>query len=98
MNININDFINGFSGFSNMSSTIYNIKVWLGDAIVENKKINMADFMAQQQFASAVHQLYNEKSPMKVRMSFDDYGEDNKLIENYIEYENVAWTNAHKNN
>jgi len=84
----------GFNPFE-QDETDYSLKVYLGDAIVNQG--NVQGWMgAQQNMAQMVQQIANERQPMKVSCSRNYYKWDGSLMhEEYLEFSNKIWDNAH---
>ena len=82
-----------FNGFGDVIS--YTIKVWVGDALVEHKTMNLPSGIAEQQFKQTVQQLANEKAPMKVEYSYQTEVVNSDNIDS-ISFTNALWDKAHK--
>jgi len=90
MNINMNNGMFGIFG----EPVEYSMKVWIGDAIVENKKFQMPSNMARQQFEQLVRQLVSDKQPMKLEFlcKTDVVGSENI---DTLTFTNKIWDKAH---
>lgn len=88
----------GFNPFEQMQqdTTEYTLKVYLGDAVVNQGTIQ-GRMGAQQNMMQIIQQLSNERQPMKAVCSRNYYKWDGSLLhEETLEFSNKVWDNAHK--
>ena len=76
--------------------TEYNLKLYLGDAIVNQGTVN-GWMVAQQNVQQMIMQIVNEKQPMKVVCSRNYHKWDGSILhEEQLTFSNKIWDNAHK--
>lgn len=91
-----------FGGFGNMffESVRYNLKIWVGDALVENKTFETAPQIAEQQFKQIIQDLANNPSPMKAEISCNtasDYIQNHDIYHyDALIFTNKPWDNSHQ--
>jgi len=96
MVINLNDAFgfNPFRGQELDEPADYEIKIWLGNILIDHQIISAPTLIAQQQFEQISRQLANDIRPMKLEFTYPTEVYDSNNIDSWT-FTNKIWDNAH---
>jgi glutamate formiminotransferase len=90
--MNLDDFIPFVQFYDNDFNELVTVEVQLGNQIIQKQQ--MPILFASQEFPQLIKQMAQDKRPLKISFTKNDYNNSGKIIPNSLIFKNNAFING----